>query len=65
MNPEDPTANPQPPAPTERLTGNLRWLGQYRSAKTPALQQEWEDLATYARTWRDVPSVFVPVGLAL
>ena len=65
MNPEDPTANPQPPAPTERLTGQMRWLREARGPVyvTDTLQQEWEDLATYARTWRDVPVVLAP-GLA-
>ena len=32
MNPEDPTANPQPPAPTERLTGQMRWLREARGS---------------------------------
>lgn len=56
-------AVPSPPGPNERLTGQLRWLRPVVAGFVPmTLQQEWEDLATYEKTWRDVPVALVPKG---
>ena len=61
-NQPDPSVNPRGPGPAEHLTGNLRWVGPMNMLDIrPTLQQEWEDLLTHQKTWRDVPTAWFPI----
>ncbi len=49
-----------PPKSTECLTGQLRLLRSVGN-DPDVLQQEWEDLLTYEKTWRNVLVVLMPL----
>jgi hypothetical protein len=57
-NQPDPTANPKGPGLNEHLTGKLRLLCYMDGSEV--LQQEWEDLLTHQKIWRDVPVPLAP-----
>ena len=50
-----------PPKSTECLTGQLRLLRSVGNDPDDVLQQEWEDLLTSEKTWRNVLVVLMPL----